>query len=328
MGAALSCGICPSEAGFQVQLLSGTPNIDFMSGRKPTAWLSALLIVVAVVAIVSRGLNWGLEFTGGILAEMNFDGAVELEEVRATLTEAGHADALVQSFGTSSEVLVRLPPVETSDEARARVDDVLTALRADGFTVQLLRPPEFIGSQVGADLAEQGALAMLIATIMIFIYVMFRFRWKFAAGAIVSLVHDVVITIGFFALFQFTVDLSVLAAVLAVIGYSLNDSVVVYDRIRENFHLMRRATTYEVVNRSLNQTLSRTIMTSVTTLLVLTALLLLAGDTLFGFSVALIFGILVGTYSSIYVAGSAVLYLNVAPADMIPPKREEVDSMP
>lgn len=299
-----------------------------MGHRKPAVGLSVLLVVIALGAIVTRGFNWGLEFTGGVLAELRFEGAVELEDVRASVTQAGHSEALVQSFGTSSEVLIRLPPVETSDEASALVDGLLSALREDGYRVELLRPPEFIGSQVGSDLAEQGALAMLFATIMIFVYVMFRFRWKFAVGAIASLVHDTLIVVGFFALFQFTVDLSVLAAVLAVIGYTLNDTVVIYDRIRENFHLMRRSTTYDIVNASLNQTLSRTIMTAVSTLLVLIALAALAGETLFGFAIALIIGVVIGSYSSIYVSGAAVLWLNVLPADMLPPKREEVDSMP
>lgn len=299
-----------------------------MGRRRAALILSAVVLVVSIGAIVLRGFNWGLEFTGGILAELEFGDAVELEDVRGTLAEAGFDQALVQSFGTTSEVLVRLPPVETSEEADAIVDRVLESLRAVGYEVMLLRPPEFIGSQVGSDLAEQGALAMLIATIMIFIYVMLRFRWKFAVGAIAALIHDVIVTVGFFALFQYTVDLSVLAAVLAVIGYSLNDSVVVYDRIRENFRLMRRATTFEIVNTSLNQTLSRTIITGLTTLLVLFALAALAGDTLFGFSIALIVGIVVGTYSSIFIGGAAVLWLNVQPADMVPPKREEVDSLP
>lgn len=299
-----------------------------MGHRKPAVGLSVLLVVIALGAIVTRGFNWGLEFTGGVLAELRFEGAVELEDVRASVTQAGHSEALVQSFGTSSEVLIRLPPVETSDEASALVDGLLSALREDGYRVELLRPPEFIGSQVGSDLAEQGALAMLFATIMIFVYVMFRFRWKFAVGAIASLVHDTLIVVGFFALFGYTVDLSVLAAVLAVIGYTLNDTVVIYDRIRENFHLMRRSSTYEIVNASLNQTLSRTIMTAVSTLVVLVALAALAGETLFGFAIALIVGVIVGSYSSIYVSGAAVLWLNVLPADMLPPKREEVDSMP
>ena len=310
-----------------MQLLKGTPTFDFMGQRRVTAWISAVLIAISIGSLVTRGLNWGPDFTGGVMLEVVYEQGVELEDVRAALADAGYGDAQVQSFGTTSDVLIRLPPVETDDMADQLAADVLAVLRAGGEGVEML-PPEFIGSQVGEDLAEQGALAMLFATIMIFIYVMFRFRWKFAAGAIAALVHDVIITVGFFSFFQFTVDLSVLAAVLAVIGYSLNDSVVVFDRIRENFHTIRRGTTLEIVNVSLNQTLSRTIITGLTTLLVLVALLLLAGETLFGFSTALIVGIVVGTYSSIYVGGAAVVYLNVLPADMMPPKREEVDELP
>lgn len=298
-----------------------------MRQRRVAAWLSAVLILVAVASLFARGLNFGLDFTGGVLMELSYGDPVELEDVRGTLAEAGYEDALVQSFGTASDVLVRLPPVETAEAADRLADEVEAALRAERADVELRRN-EFVGPQVGSELAEQGALAMLFALIMIFIYVMFRFRWKFAAGAIAALVHDVVITVGFFSVTGFTVDLSVLAAVLAVIGYSLNDSVVIYDRIRENFRTMRRGTTVEIVNASLNQTLSRTLITGITTLLVLLALLLLAGETLFGFSVALIVGVLIGTYSSIYVSGAAVVFLNVAPADMIPPKREEVDEMP
>lgn len=311
-----------------MQLLKDIPKINFMGHRRVALTLSAVLIVLSLGAIVLRGFNWGLEFTGGILAEIAFEDAVALEDVRGTLAGAGFDQALVQSFGTTSEVLVRLPPVETSEQAEAIVDQVLDSLRAVGYEVMLIRPPEFIGSQVGSDLAEQGALAMLIATIMIFIYVMLRFRWKFAVGAIASLLHDVIITIGVFAMFQFTVDLSVLAAVLAVIGYTLNDSVVVYDRIRENFRAIRRGTPFDIVNASLNQTLSRTLITGLTTLLVLVALGALAGDTLLGFALALIVGVVVGSYSSIYLGGAVVLWLNVQPADLIPPKREEADSMP
>lgn len=313
-----------------MQLLRDNPTIDFMGRRRAAMILSAILIVVSIGAIVVRGFNWGLEFTGGIVAELMFENAVELESVRGTLADAGFDQALVQSFGTTSEVLVRLPPVETADEADLVVDRVLEVLRAAGNEVRLMRPPEFIGSQVGSDLAEQGALAMLFATIMIFVYVMLRFRWKFAVGAIAALVHDVIVTIGFFALFQFTVDLSVLAAVLAVIGYSLNDTVVVYDRIRENFRMMRRSTTFEIVNASLNQTLSRTIITGLTTLLVLVALLLLAGETLFGFSVALIIGIVVGTYSSIFIGVALAYDMNLTPADLLEVKKSdpELDALP
>src|SRR5690606_28213239 len=231
------------------------------------------------------------------------------------------------TFGTSSDVMIRLPPVEDAQDGANLGVEAFAALQAADESAELRRN-EFVGPQVGEDLTEQGALAMLFAGIMIFAYIMLRFRWKFSVGAIASLVHDVFITVGFFSLLGLTVDLSALAAVLAVIGYSLNDTVVIYDRIRENFRVMRRSTTIEIVNKSLNETLARTLITGPTSLLVLFALLFLAGETLFAFSIALIVGIVVGTYSSIYVGGAAVIYLNVAPADMVPPKREEVDALP
>ena len=311
-----------------MQLLKGNTNIDFMGARRPAVGVSVLLVVVSIVALLVNGLNFGLEFTGGVVIEVGYDEPVELENVRARLADAGYSEATVQSYGSASEVLIRMPPVETSEEAAELASSIVEALRADDSSARMLRPHEFVGPQVGSDLAEQGTLAMLIAIILIFIYIMFRFRWKFGVGAVLALAHDAIITVGFFALTGYTVDLSVLAAVLAVIGYSLNDQVVIYDRIRENFHLMRRSNTYEIVNASLNQTLSRTIMTAVTTLLVLVALISLAGDTLFGFSVALIVGVVIGTYSSIYMGGATVLWLNVSPTDMLPPKREEVDELP
>ncbi|MBN1239203.1 MAG: protein translocase subunit SecF [Gammaproteobacteria bacterium] len=309
-----------------MRLLSDT-HIDFIGKRRFALGLSILLILVSFASLVARGLNWGLDFTGGVLIEVAYDRAVELDEVRTTLAEAGYADAVVQNFGTSSDVLIRLPPVEAEEEGAELSNEVGAVLRAADPSVQLRRN-EFVGPQVGEDLAEQGSLAMLFAMIMIFAYVMLRFRWKFAVGAIVAIVHDVIITVGLFSIFQFPFDLTVLAAVLAVIGYSLNDTVVIYDRIRENFRAIRRGTTAEIVNVSLNQTLSRTVVTALTTLLVLFALLFLAGETLFGFSMALIVGVLIGTYSSVYVSGAALVYLNVAPSDLVPVRREEIDEMP
>jgi preprotein translocase subunit SecF len=302
-------------------------NIDFIGKRKIALAASAALIVVSLVSFVVRGLNFGLDFTGGVLIEVAYDGPVELEDVRATLADAGYDEALVQNFGTSSDVLIRLPPVEDQETGANLADRVGAALRAADPSVEVRRN-EFVGPQVGEDLTEQGALAMLFALIMIFGYVMIRFRWKFAVGAIAALIHDVIITVGMFSVFGFSFDLSVLAAVLAVIGYSLNDTVVIYDRIRENFRTIRRGTTIDIVNASLNQTLARTIVTAFTTLLVLFALLFLAGESLFGFSVALIFGIGIGTYSSIYVSGAALVYLDVVPADLMPAKREEIDDLP
>lgn len=310
-----------------MQLFEKTPTINFVGQMRGAMVLSGILLVISLGSLVTRGLNFGLDFTGGVLLEVAYDGAVELDEVRTTLEDAGYLDAQVQTFGTSSDVLIRLPPVEDARAGASLGNEAFMALRAADESVELRRN-EFVGPQVGEDLAEQGALAMLFAGIMIFAYIMLRFRWKFSVGAIASLLHDVIITIGFFSLLGLTADLSALAAVLAVIGYSLNDSVVIYDRIRENFRAMRRSTTVEIVNQSLNETLGRTLITGPTSLLVLFALLFLAGETLYAFSIALIVGIVVGTYSSIYIGGAAVIYLNVAPGDMIVPKREELDDMP
>jgi preprotein translocase subunit SecF len=309
------------------KILFSDTNYDFMGPRRVAVGVSAVLIIASFVLLGVRGLNFGIDFTSGLLLEVGYDRAVELEDVRAALAEQGYANAVVQSFGTASEVLIRLPPVEDEAAGADVADRVLGALRSSDSSVELRRR-EFVGPQVGEDLAEQGGLAMLFALIMIFGYVMMRFRWKFAAGAIAALVHDVIITVGFFSATGLGFDLPVLAAMLAVIGYSLNDTIVVFDRIRENFRAIRRGTAEQIINASINQTLSRTIITGVTTLLVLAGLATLGGEAVYGFSVALIVGILVGTYSSIYVASAAALYLDVSPTDLIPPKREEVDSLP
>jgi preprotein translocase subunit SecF len=249
----------------------------------------------------------------------------QLEPIRVGLTEAGFESVQVQ--GSRSDVLIRLPATDNAESAAAVRDRVLAVLRTQGEDVTVL-PLEFVGSQVGEDLAEQGALAMLFALIMVFVYVMFRFRWKLAVGAIVATVHDVLVTTGVFAIMGWQFDLTVLGSILAVLGYSINDTIVVYDRIRDNFRLMRRGTAETIVNASVNQTLARTLVTGVTSLLVLLALMLIGGDTLWGFSVALIIGILVGTYSSIYVASSMALALNVTPADFTVTKQEKVDELP
>lgn len=298
-----------------------------MGWRKAALWASAALLAVSLLSLAVRTLNFGIDFTGGVLLEVDYGAPIELEEVRTALAEEGYPTALVQGFGTPSEVLIRLPPVEEGGEGAQVANQLLQSLRQDHPEVQLRRT-EFVGPQVGEDLTEQGGLAMLFALIMVFGYIMVRFQWKFAAGAIAALVHDVLITLGFFSVTGFTFDLNVLAALLAVIGYSLNDTIVIYDRIRENFRTIRRGTPMQIINTSVNQTLARTLVTGVTTLLVLVALLVLGGETMTGFSVALIVGILVGTYSSIYVASTAALYLGVSPTDLIPPKREEVDAVP
>ena len=301
-------------------------NFDFMGVRRIALAASAVVLVLSMGSVLTRGLNFGLDFTGGDLLELSYQGEADLAGIRAALTGAGFENPLVQNFGTITDVLVRLPLQEEAEEGETR-ERVLAALRAHDPSVELRRF-EFVGPQVGEELTERGGLAMLIALVLIFIYVMLRFRWKFAAGTISALVHDVIVVVGFFSLFGFGFDLTILAAVLATIGYSLNDTIVVFDRIRENFRLMRRGTAKEVINRSINQMLGRTMITSLTTLLVLICLFLLGGETVSGFALALIVGVVVGTYSSIYVASAAALALNVSPADLIPPKREEIDSMP
>ncbi len=301
-------------------------NIDFMGARRVAVAVSAVVIAASLVSVVTRGLNFGLDFTGGDLLELTYEGEADLADVREALAGAGFEDAQVQYFGTNSDVLVRLPLQAESEEGDTRAR-VLEALRARDPTVELRRA-DFVGPQVGEELTERGGLAMLIALVLIFVYVMLRFRWKFAAGTISALVHDVIVVVGFFSIFGFGFDLTILAAILATIGYSLNDTIVVFDRIRENFRLMRRGSAVEVINRSINQMLGRTMITSFTTLLVLICLFLLGGETVSGFALALIVGVVVGTYSSIYVASASALALNVSPADLIPPKREEIDSLP
>ena len=301
-------------------------NIDFMGARRVALAVSAVVITASLVSLVTRGLNFGLDFTGGDSLELAYAGEADLADIRAALNEEGFENPLVQNFGTTSDVLVRVPLQAESEDGDTRAR-ILEALQARDPTVELRRT-EFVGPQVGEELTERGGLAMLIALMLIFVYVMLRFRWKFAAGTISALVHDVIVVVGFFSIFGFGFDLTILAAILATIGYSLNDTIVVFDRIRENFRLMRRGSGVEVINRSINQMLGRTMITSFTTLLVLLCLFLLGGQTVSGFALALIVGVVVGTYSSIYVASASALALNVTPADLIPPKREEIDSLP
>jgi len=310
-----------------MQLLDRVPDFNFMGPRRVAVAVSIVAIVISLGSFATRGLELGLDFTGGVLIEVGYEAPADLESIRGVLEGAGHSGAVVQNFGSATEVLIRLPPIEGDEDGAERGDNVMAALRAADASVEDRRI-EFVGPQIGEDLVENGGLAMLFVLIMVFGYIVLRFRWKFAAGAISALVHDVIITFGFFSLVGLEFDQSVLAAVLAVIGYSLNDTIVVYDRIRENFRLMRRGTAEAIVNTSINQTLSRTIITGLTTLFVLVALLLLGGETVKGFSIALIVGILVGTYSSIYVASAAALFLDVSPMDLMPPKREEVDDLP
>lgn len=296
-------------------------QIDFMGRRKVTAVFSITLVLISIVVLSVRWLNLGLDFTGGTLVEVVFEQPQDPERVRGWLVDAGFRNGVVQNFGTPTDLLVRMPPQADQDDTRLG-DNVLEVLRvASGGEVELRRS-EFVGPAVGEELREDGGMAMLLALGLVMIYIMFRFTSKFSIGAVVALVHDVIITFGFFAVFQWTFDQSVLAAVLAVIGYSLNDTIVVSDRIRENFRLMRRGQPVDVVNTSLNQTLGRTLVTSSTTLMVLVALLVFGGELIRGFAIALIIGVVVGTYSSIYVAASMLLAMGISREDLVIPVKE------
>lgn len=304
-----------------MQIFKRKSEIDFMGKRKFAAILSTLLVLIAIGAVLVRGLSLGIDFTGGTLVEVGYQEAVELAKVREVLAEGGFDDVVVQHFGTSRDVLVRLVPQVGEDSAKLS-DRAFAALKQAGAGTTTLRRVEFVGPQVGDELAEDGGLAMLYALIGILVYVALRFEYRFALGSVIALVHDVLITLGVFSIFQIEFDLTVLAAVLAVIGYSLNDTIVVFDRIRENFRKMRKGSAVEIVNSSLNQTLSRTLMTSLTTLLVLAALFVFGGEIIHSFAFALIIGILVGTYSSIYVASTAALMLGISKADLMPVVKE------
>jgi preprotein translocase subunit SecF len=315
-----------------MQWLSRTPNFNFVKYRHVAMVASTVLSVLAIVATIYPGLNYGLDFTGGVLVEVRYPAAPPLDEIRRGLTDAGFESA--QATSSSSDVYIRLPPPEGEDGAELNAEDVaevrervLDVLRAQEPNV-VFRGADNVSSQVGEELFDNAGLALLFALILVFVYVMLRFRWKLAVGAIVATVHDVLVTTGIFALAGWTFDLTVLGAILAVLGYSINDTIVVYDRIRDNFRLMRRGTPEAVVNASVNQTLARTLVTGVTTVLVLLAMMFLGGDTLWGFAVALLIGIVVGTYSSIYVASSMALALKVEQSDFVETKQVKVDELP
>jgi preprotein translocase subunit SecF len=306
-----------------MRLLKENLNIDFMGKRKLAVIFSSILIIISIASLAIQGLNLGVDFTGGTLVEVGYDKAVELESIRSGLAASEFGEATVQYFGSASDILIRVAPREGVNTAEIS-GSILELLRSGGQAVEMRRV-EFVGPQVGEELTEDGGLAMLYALLGILIYVALRFQMRFSIGAIAALVHDVIITIGVFSVLQMDFDLTVLAALLAVIGYSLNDTIVVFDRIRENFHKMRKVTSTEVMNASLNQTLSRTIMTSLTTLLVLMALFLVGGEIIHGFSAALIIGVLIGTYSSIFVASPVTLALGITKEDLMPVEKEGVD---
>lgn len=308
-----------------MQLIKHSLNIDFLGKRKLALIISAVLITVSLASLMTRGLNLGIDFTGGTLVEIGYSQPVELQPIRDALAQNQFNDAIVQHFGTARDVMIRLPSQAVANSEVS--NQVLQALANTGNPE--MRRIEFVGPQVGEELRDDGGLAVVYALIGILIYVAFRFEYRFALGSVVALIHDVILTIGFFSVTQAAFDLTVLAAVLAVIGYSLNDTIVVFDRIRENFRKLRKEESIDVVNISINQTLARTLMTSITTLLVLFALFFVGGEVIHSFALALIVGVLVGTYSSIYVASATLILLNVSAVDLLPDEKEEVlDDLP
>ena len=310
-----------------MEFFKKTPNIDFMGKRRIWFAISAAIVLLSLLSVLFRGLNWGIDFTGGTLLEVHYAEPVELDSVRAALDEKGFGGAVVQHFGSSRDVLIRLALESQGgdEQASAHVaDQVMLALRAKNAGVELRRT-EFVGPQVGAELAENGFLALLYTFGGILIYVGLRFEWRLAVGSVLALFHDPILIVGIFSLTHLEFDLTVLAAVLAVIGYSINDTVVIFDRIRENFRKMRKETPEQVINAAINQTLSRTLMTSVTTMIVLVVLMFLGGDMLARFALAIMLGIVVGTYSSIYIASSLALVLGVSRKDMMPVKKEGLE---
>ena len=296
-------------------------TVNFMGQRKLAILFSVTLLLISIGSLATRQLNWGLDFTGGTLVEVHYSETVDLNAIRGTLDAEGFSGAIVVSFGTDRDVMIRLPKGYSDKQGAELLGKLQTAF--DGSVE--LRRIEFVGPQVGDELREQGGLAMLLALGLVMLYIAFRFQFKFAVGAVVALVHDVIITLGFFSIVGMEFDLTVLAALLAVIGYSLNDTIVVSDRIRENFRKLRRAEPDEVINISLTETLGRTLVTSLTTLLVLTALALFGGEMIYGFAIALIVGVAVGTYSSIYVAANALLIMGVSKEDLMIPVKEGAD---
>ncbi|MGV8843432.1 MAG: protein translocase subunit SecF [Pseudomonas sp.] len=300
-------------------------TINFMGARNLAFGLTLVLTVLAVGSLLTKGLNFGLDFTGGTLIELTYDKPADLGQVREQLVEAGYTNAVVQSFGATTDLLIRMP----GDNPDLGGNVAAALQKADADATLVVKRVEFVGPQVGEELRDKGGLGMLLALGGIMVYLAFRFQWKFAVGAIVSLVHDVIVAIGIISFFQISFDLTVLAAVLAIIGYSLNDTIVVFDRVRENFRVLRKATLIENINISTTQTLLRTIATSVSTLVAVAALLVWGGDHLFGFSITLFIGVLAGTYSSIYIANVVLVWLALSVDDLIPPVvAEEVDERP
>ncbi|MGE6661785.1 protein translocase subunit SecF [Stutzerimonas zhaodongensis] len=298
--------------------------INFMGVRHVAFALTVVLTLVSLASLAVKGLNFGLDFTGGTLIELSYEQPIALDQVRSQLAGSGFNEAVVQSFGATTDVLVRMPGDDPLLGER-----IAEALRGgEAGSAVTVKRVEFVGPAVGEELRDQGGLGMLLALGGILVYVAFRFQWKFGLGAVLSLFHDVILVLGVFSLFQISFDLTVLAAVLAVIGYSLNDTIVIFDRIRENFRMLRKAELLENINISTTQTLLRTLATSVSTLLAVGSLMFFGGENLWGFSLALLIGVGAGTYSSVYVAGMLLVWLNLTREDLIPPVVEEVDELP
>ena len=298
-------------------------EFNFMASRKITSIISVLLIISSIISLSYQGLNLGIDFTGGTLVEVGYPEMVDLDKVRQSFSDSDFSDATIQYFGSAKEILIRIPPKKGLNSADIS-NRILELISANNTNIEMRRV-EFVGPQVGEELREDGGLAMVYALICIMLYVALRFQMRFSVGAVAALIHDVVITLGFFSVARFNFDLTILAALLAVIGYSLNDTIVVFDRVRENFRKIREKSPVDVFNISLNQTLRRTLMTSFTTLLVLLALFFLGGEIIHGFATALIFGVLIGTYSSIYIASPVTLALGIKKEDLMPVKKEGED---
>lgn len=302
-------------------------NLDFMRYRKIAGVISLAVVILCIVSLAINQVEWGLDFTGGTLVDVSYEEPVNPEVIRDNLTRAGNEGHVVQFFGSDQDIRVRIPPQKNLDpRENARLGDrVIESLRASSESEVVLRRSEFVGPAVGEELTNQGGLGLLTALGLVMVYVAFRFQLKFAVGAVVALFHDVMVTLGIFSIVRWNFDLTVLAALLAVIGYSLNDTIVVSDRIRENFRKIRRGSPVSIINTSLNQTLGRTLVTSFTTLLVLFALLLLGGELIRGFAIGLIIGVLVGTYSSIYIAANMLMILNISVEDLALPVKEKAN---
>ncbi|AUQ24538.1 protein translocase subunit SecF [Dickeya zeae] len=305
------------------QLNYGRKVYDFMRWDYWAFALSGLLLILSIVVMGVRGFNWGLDFTGGTVIEISLEKAVDLEQMREALQKAGFADPLVQNFGSSRDIMVRMPPAHDESGGQALGSKVVNVINASTSQNAVVKRIEFVGPSVGADLAQTGAMALMAALICILIYVGFRFEWRLAAGVVIALAHDVIITMGVLSLFNIEIDLTIVASLMSVIGYSLNDSIVVSDRIRENFRKIRRGTPYEIFNVSLTQTLHRTLITSGTTLVVILMLYLFGGAMLKGFSLTMLIGVTIGTASSIYVASALALKLGMKREHMLVQKVEK-----